>query len=89
MRTKLLTCKTFTVAGIKYDVVPLERSLMSKGAEFKCAKCGRAKCSKYQGAVSQSGVFEEVTIEFWHCSKCGYDFGTRFTVAAEVQSVHD
>ena len=61
---------------------------MSKGAAFQCAKCGKPKCSKFQGSVNQYGMFTEVLLEFWHCAKCGHDFGTRQVIPMGVSDVN-
>lgn len=87
MRNRLLNAKSMTIVGTTYKIVPLDVVMPSDGAALQCPKCGKKKCSAYQGNVQQSGIFEDITIDFWHCKRCGWDFGARVVRTRSVTDV--
>ena len=84
MRNNLLTAKSMTVLGIRYLIVPVESVFQTDQSPMVCPKCGKKKKGKYQGNVGQSGMYEEINIDFWHCAACGHDFGVRVVRKVEV-----
>lgn len=88
MRNRLLTCKTYTALGVKYAVVAGEIAIPNDGAELRCPKCGKHKRAKYQGEVMQYGMFELITLDFWHCAACGHDFAARWVRKMEVNDAN-
>lgn len=86
MRNRLLTCKTYTVASVKYTVVAGDIVVPNDGSELRCPKCGKHKRAKYQGEVQQYGMFELITLDFWHCDACGNDFAARWV--RKVEATH-